>query len=164
MSVVVQVCLVGFTVSIGSKAGLESVLLAVGDVCLIEVSLYCVTYGPDFGIIKLAPYSDAAVIQSMVSIHSAAEMLALCCTATQTPVVKLSVPRATQTAVIQVSLRWAAQAGVVEVTGATTPKAEVIEVKVEETALCAGKCHKTALCVPTPEVVVIPRRRVRGGA
>lgn len=73
-------------------------------------------------------------------------------------------PSGAQTSVIQVPFSWTAQAGVIEVTGGTTPKAVVIELKVEEAALCAGKCHKAALCVPTPKVVVVTCWGVRGGA
>ena len=104
VSVAIQICLVGFAFSVGSHAGLVSVLLAVADVCLVEVSLYCVTSRPQFGIIEVTPSSDTAVIQSVVTVHTAAVMLALCCTTTKTPVVILSVARATQTAVSQVPL------------------------------------------------------------
>lgn len=82
ISVAIQICLVGFSVSIGSKAGLVSVFLAVGDVCLIEVSLYRVTSRPQFGIIEVTPSSGTAIIQSTISIHTAAVMLTLCRTTT----------------------------------------------------------------------------------
>lgn len=164
ISVVIQIWLVGFAVSVRSQAGLVSVLLAIGDVCLIKVSLYCVTARPQFGVIKVTPSSDTAIIQSMVSIHTASVMFTLCCATTKTPVIKLSVARATQAAVIQVPLSWPAQAGVIEVAGGTTPEAEVIEIKVEEAALCAGKCHKAAFCVPAAQVVIITCWCVRGGA
>lgn len=157
VSVAVQIRLVGFSVPVGSEAGLVSVLLAVGDVCLIEVGLYRVTTRPQFGIIEVTPSSHTAIIRSMVSIHTAAIVLTLCRATTETPVIKLSM-----TAVIQVPLSWAAQAGVVE--GATAPEAEVIEVKVEEAALCAGKRHKAALRVATPQVVVVTCWCVRRGA
>ena len=162
VSVAVQIGLVGFSVSVGPEAGLVSVLLAVGDVCLIEVSLYCVTSRPRFGIKQVTPSSHTAIVQPVVPVHTAAVMLALCCAATETSVVKLSVPGAAQATVIQVPLPRAAQAGVVE--SATTPEAEVIEVKVEEAALCAGKRHEAALRVPATQVVVVTRRGVRGRA
>lgn len=162
VSVAVQIGFVGFSVSVGPEVGLVSVLLAVGDVCLIEVSLYRVTSRPRFGIKQVTPSSHTAIVQSVVPVHTVAIMLTLCRATTKTPVIKLSVPGAAQTAVIQVPLPRAAQAGVVE--SATTPKAEVIEVIVEEAALCASKRHEAALRVPATKVVVVTRRGVRGRA
>lgn len=104
ISVAVHVCVVGFSVSVGSEAGLVSVFLSIGDVRLIQVNLSRVTSKPQFGIIDVTPCCDAAIIQSVVPVQAAAEMLALCRTTTQTPVVKLPVTSATQTAVIQVPL------------------------------------------------------------
>lgn len=48
--------------------------------------------------------------------------------------------------------------------GATAPEGKVIQVKVQEAALRAGQGHKAALCVASPEVVVVPSGRVRRGA
>lgn len=100
----------------------------------------------------------------MVSIHSAAVMLALRGAAAQAPVVILPVFGATQTAVGQNPLSRASQAAVIKVTGALTPQAEVVEVKVQKVALCASKGYEAAFGVPSTNVVVVARRRVRRGA
>lgn len=143
-----------------SQAGLVRVVLAIGDVCLTEVSLDCVTSGSRIGVIEVAPSSDTAVMQAVVPVQTAAVMLTLRGATTKTPVIKLSV----STAVGQVPLSWPAQAGVAVVTGPTTPKTQVVDVKVEVAALRAGECHKAAFCVTTAQVVVIACRCVRGGA
>lgn len=130
------------------------VLFAVGDVGLIEVSFHRVTTGPQLWIIEVGASSDTAIIQAMVNIHATAVVLALCGTATQTPVVKLPVP-----AVVHFLLGQATQARVVE--GAAPPEAQIVEVKVQEAALSAGKRHKAALGVPAAQVVVVACRRVR---
>lgn len=145
----------------GPQAGLVSVVLAAGDVRLIEVSLHCVTARPQSGVIEVTARSDATLIEPVVAVQTAAVMLTLCCTATQAPVVKLSVPAAAQAAVVQVSLSRAAQAGVVEVARAAASEAQVVELKVEEAALRAGQRHEAALRVPTPQVVVVPGWCVR---
>lgn len=78
ISVGIEICLVGFSVLVRSEAGLVRVLLAVGDVCLIEVRLYCVTSRSYFRVIQVTPSSDSAVIQSMVLIDTAPIVLTLC--------------------------------------------------------------------------------------
>lgn len=81
ISVGIEICLVGLSVLIRSEAGLVRVLLAIGDVCLIEVRLYCVTSRSCFRVVQVTPSSDAAVIQSMVLIDTAPIVLTLCCAA-----------------------------------------------------------------------------------
>lgn len=149
VSVGVQIRLKGFSVCIISQAALVSVFLAIADVRLIQISFDRVTSGPQLGIVEVTRCSDAAIVQSMVSVHAAAKMLTLCRTTTKAAVVKLPVPGAAQTAIIQLPLSWAAKAGVIKVTGNAASEAEVIEVHVQEAALCASKSHKTALSVPT---------------
>lgn len=95
VSVAVKVCLVGFPVSVGSKAGFVSVFFATGRVRLIEVNLHCLTARPQFGVKKVTPCPDSVPVQSMVPVRTAAVVLALRRAATQTPVIKLSVASAT---------------------------------------------------------------------
>lgn len=153
-SVAVHVCLVGFPVCVGGEAGLVRVLFAVGGVGLIKARLQRVTSGPRYGIVEVAPYSDALIAQP-VPVGGAPVMLALCRTPAQASVIQLSV---TQAAVADLPLPRAAQAGVLD--GAAAPEGEVIQVEVQEAALRTGQGHEAALCVPTPEVVVVTRGRV----
>lgn len=156
----------GLPVCVRSQRGLKRVLLTIGGVRLIEVDLFCLTSGFEFGVVEVSPSPDAAVVQPLVCVHTSAVKLTFGGAATQTPVIKLPVPAAAQAAVVQLSLPRAAQAAVVEVPGAATAEAELVEVKVQEAALCARQRHKAALRVPSAQVVVVACRGVcvRGGA
>lgn len=149
---------VGFCVRVGGEAGLVQVPFSVGGVGLIKVSLHRVTSRPCFRIVEVAP-SASALIAQPIPINAAPIILALGCTATQAPVVKLSV---TRTPVVDLPFAQAAQAGVLE--GATSPEGEVIQVKVEEAAVGTGQGGEAAFWVPSPEVVVVPRGGVGRGA
>lgn len=119
------------------------------------------TSRPGFGIVDVTPSSQASIIQSVVPVGAGAIVFALCRAAAQTPVIKLSLPRAPQSATIQVPLCSVAQAGVIEC--APTPEAQVVKVKVQVAALRAGKCHKSALRVPTSQVVIVTCWSIRRG-
>lgn len=168
VSVAVQVCVEGLSACVGSQAGLERLVSAAGNICLVEVNLSYLTSSFQSGIIQVTACSDAAVIQTVISIRTAAVMLALSGAAAQASVVILSVFGATQTAIVQDPLCRPAQAAVVEVTGPPTPKAEVVQVKVQQVALSARKSNKAAFCVPSTQVVVVAcwrvwRRAQKGG-
>lgn len=120
------------------------------------------TSRPGFGIIDVTPSSHAAIVQSVVPVGAGAIVFTLCRAAAQTPVIKLSLPRAPQSAAIQVPLCSAAQAGVIE--RAPTPEAQVVKVKVQVAALRTGKCHKSTLRVPTSQVVIVACWSIRRGA
>jgi len=81
VSVAVQVCVEGFPLCVTPEAALENLLLAVGDVCLIEVDFSRVSFRPQRGVVKFAPGSDAAVVQPVLPVHVAAVVLALRCAA-----------------------------------------------------------------------------------
>lgn len=156
--VAIQIGLVGFVVSVVTQAGLESLLLATGDIRVIQIRPHRVTSWPRFGVIDVAASPHAAVVQPVVRVAAGAVVLALRRAAAKAPVAKLPRARATQGAGGRVPLPRAAQAGVVE--GAATAEAQVVQVKVQEAALRAGKRDKSALCVPAAQVVVVTRRSV----
>lgn len=157
--VAIHIGLVGFLVSVVTQAGLESLLLATGDICVIQIRPYRVTATSSFGVVDIAASPHAAVVQAVVHVAAGAVVLALRRAAAKTPVAKLPRPRATQSAGGQIPLPLTPQAGVVE--GAATAEAQVVHVKVQETAFRAGKGHKSTLCVPATQVVIVTCRSVR---